>query len=213
MAETKWFRSAEALAMADLVPRLSARRERLLACALARLVWADLLDRRSRRAVEIAEQFAEGAATERQLRLAKGRAHRVGADMSGRPPEAQRIMEACVASLCAAPEPGFTAWVCETLTMIFAGKPDRLRMVADLVREVTDSVSRPVVFAPAWRTDTAIALAQQMYDARDFSAMPILADALQDAGCDNEHILTHCRDTKATHVRGCWVVDLVLSKP
>ena len=51
-----------------------------------------------------------------------------------------------------------------------------------------------------------------MYDSRDFSLMPILADALQDAGCENEHILNHCRDTEAKHVRGCWVVDLVLGK-
>jgi hypothetical protein len=42
--------------------------------------------------------------------------------------------------------------------------------------------------------------------------MPILADALQDAGCDNEDILNHCRDANVTHVRGCWVVDLVLGK-
>jgi hypothetical protein len=41
---------------------------------------------------------------------------------------------------------------------------------------------------------------------------PVLADALQDAGCDNASVLDHCRDLKATHVRGCWVVDLVLGK-
>jgi hypothetical protein len=51
-----------------------------------------------------------------------------------------------------------------------------------------------------------------MYESRDFSAMPILADALQDAGCDNEDILNHCCDANATHVRGCWVVGLVLDK-
>jgi hypothetical protein len=56
------------------------------------------------------------------------------------------------------------------------------------------------------------ALAQQMYTSRDFGAMLILADALQDAGCDNEDILNHCRDTSLTHVRGCGVVDLVLGK-
>jgi hypothetical protein len=71
---------------------------------------------------------------------------------------------------------------------------------------------RPVTFSPEWRTDTALSLARTMYDGRDFSAMPILADALQDAGCDNDDILAHCRDPKATHVRGCWVVDLVLGK-
>jgi hypothetical protein len=67
-------------------------------------------------------------------------------------------------------------------------------------------------FDPAWRTSTAVALARGMYESRDFSAMPILADALQDAGCDDDDILNHCRDANGIHVRGCWVVDLVLGK-
>jgi anti-anti-sigma regulatory factor len=70
---------------------------------------------------------------------------------------------------------------------------------------------RPVPFAPVWRTGTAVLLAQQMYDSRDFTAMPILADALQDAGCDNADALDHCRGS-GLHARGCWVVDLVLGK-
>jgi hypothetical protein len=81
-----------------------------------------------------------------------------------------------------------------------------------LLRDIFGDPFRPMTFDLEWRTGTAIAIAQQMYDARDFSAMPILADALQDAGCDNEDILNHCRDANATHVRGCWVVDLVLGK-
>jgi hypothetical protein len=79
-----------------------------------------------------------------------------------------------------------------------------------LLREVFGNPFRPVKFNKAWRTDTAVSLARQMYDGRDFSAMPILADALQDAGCDNEDVLAHCRDAGAAHVRGCWVVDGVL---
>jgi hypothetical protein len=67
-------------------------------------------------------------------------------------------------------------------------------------------------FSPQWRTDTAVSLARQMYETRDFGVMPILADALQDAGCDSEDILSHCRDVALTRVRGCWVVDLVLGK-
>ena len=51
-----------------------------------------------------------------------------------------------------------------------------------------------------------------MYDSREFGAMPILADALQDADCDSDDVLNHCRDASLTHVRGCWVVDLVLGK-
>ena len=56
-----------------------------------------------------------------------------------------------------------------------------------------------------------LALAKQMYELWNFSAMPILADALQDAGCHNADILDHCRGP-GPHVRGCWVVDLILSK-
>jgi hypothetical protein len=83
---------------------------------------------------------------------------------------------------------------------------------AELLRDILGNPFRPVTFSPEWRTDTAVSLARQMYDSREFGAMPILADALQDAGCDADDILSHCRDTSATHVRGCWVVDLVLGK-
>jgi len=62
-----------------------------------------------------------------------------------------------------------------------------------------------------WPSST-ITLAQQMYNSHEFSAMPILADALQDANCDNDDILTHCRDPKQVHVRGCLLVNLVLGK-
>jgi hypothetical protein len=81
-----------------------------------------------------------------------------------------------------------------------------------IVREVFSNPFRPVTFSPAWRTDTAVSLARTMYESREFGAMPILADVLQDAGCDSDDILNHCRDASLTHVRGCWVIDLVLGK-
>jgi hypothetical protein len=62
-----------------------------------------------------------------------------------------------------------------------------------------------------WRTTTATAIASQMYDTREFGAMPVLADALQEAGCENADVLDHCRGP-GPHVRGCWGVDLVLGK-
>jgi hypothetical protein len=80
-----------------------------------------------------------------------------------------------------------------------------------IIRCVVGNPFRPVTFVTEWRTNTVVPLAHTMYDSRDFSAMPILADALQDAGCDNPDILEHCRGT-GLHVRGCWVVDLVLGK-
>jgi hypothetical protein len=93
-----------------------------------------------------------------------------------------------------------------------AGYAAELASQADLLHDIFGNPFRPVVCSPSWRTDTALSLVRQMYDSRDFSAMPILADALQDAGCDNEDILNHCREMGGVYVRGCWVVDLVLGK-
>jgi hypothetical protein len=100
----------------------------------------------------------------------------------------------------------------DAVGVIDLGKPSKVVAKLRLLRDIFGNPFRPVVFSPSWRTSTAVALARTMYDAREFSAMPILADALQDAGCDNDDILTHCRDANQTHVRGCWVVDLVLGK-
>jgi hypothetical protein len=80
-----------------------------------------------------------------------------------------------------------------------------------LLGDILGPPPKSIVFEPAWRTDTAVSLARVMYEARDFAAMPILADALQDAGCEHPDVLTHCRGA-GPHVRGCWVVDLVLGK-
>jgi hypothetical protein len=70
---------------------------------------------------------------------------------------------------------------------------------------------RPVIFPPTWRTETAVALAAGIYADRAFDRLPILADALEEAGCDSADVLNHCRGP-GPHVRGCWVVDGVLGK-
>lgn len=88
-------------------------------------------------------------------------------------------------------------------------KPES-RFQASLMREILGNPFRPVAVEPAWLTGTVVSLARQMHESEDFSAMPILADALQDAGCENADVLAHCRDEKQTHVRGCWVLDLVI---
>ncbi len=87
-----------------------------------------------------------------------------------------------------------------------------MQQVSPLIRDIFGNPFRPVAFDPAWRTSDVLLLARGIYDERAFDRMPILADALQDAGCTNDDILNHCRDTAQVHVRGCWVVDLVLGK-
>jgi hypothetical protein len=68
-----------------------------------------------------------------------------------------------------------------------------------------------VTLNPTWRTSNVTALAQSIYDEKAFERLPILGDALEDSGCDNAGLLAHCR-SGGEHVRGCWVVDLVLGK-
>jgi hypothetical protein len=69
-----------------------------------------------------------------------------------------------------------------------------------------------VPFDPQWFTSDVLVLARGIYEERAFDRMPILADALQDAGCTDEDVLNHCRDPNTPHARGCWVVDLILGK-
>jgi len=85
------------------------------------------------------------------------------------------------------------------------------RTLCNLLRDILGNPFRPVTVDPRWLTSTVVDLAAGIYAERAFDRMPILADALEEAGCDHADILTHCRGD-GPHVRGCWVVDLVLGK-
>ena len=86
---------------------------------------------------------------------------------------------------------------------------------ASLIRDLFGPVPfRPTRFDPRWLTwhdGTIRKLAQAIYDDPAFDHVSILADALEEAGCDDPDILGHCRQP-GEHVRGCWVVDLLLGK-
>jgi hypothetical protein len=85
----------------------------------------------------------------------------------------------------------------------------RLTLHATFARDIIGNPFRPVDVDPSWLTDTVLALARLADESGDFSIMPILADALQDAGCDDASVLDHCRSS-GPHVRGCWALNLVL---
>jgi hypothetical protein len=144
-----------------------------------------------REAVGVVERFADGLATRDDLE--RVRCHETRWLVSTKVEDV--LSSSCISYFKPADPP--------------SEEVERVRVAT--FREVFRNPFRPVAFIPTWRTDTALSLARQMYDSRDFGAMPILADALQDAGCDDEHILAHCRGP-GPHVRGCWVVDLVLAK-
>ena len=81
-----------------------------------------------------------------------------------------------------------------------------------LARCIFGNPFRPVPFPKKWRTESAVSLARTAYGTHNFALLPILADALEEAGCDHPDTLTHLRAPTAPHARGCWVVDLVLGK-
>ncbi len=127
------------------------------------------------------------------------------------------------------PEPAFTSWppakgeladyirrleehsAAEEATDAKFNAREAVVQVA-LLRDIFGNPFRPATVDPNWLTSTVVALAEGIYAERAFDRMPILADALQDAGCTNEDVLNHCRDAQQVHVRGCWVVDLLLGK-
>jgi hypothetical protein len=76
-----------------------------------------------------------------------------------------------------------------------------------LVRDILGNPFRRARVEPRWLTPTVVTLAQGIYEDRAFDRLPVLPDALQDAGCDDANVLVHCRG-RGLHVRGCWVVDL-----
>jgi hypothetical protein len=86
---------------------------------------------------------------------------------------------------------------------------------AAILRDLFGNPFRPITFDPAlltWHGGLLVSMAQRMYDSRDFSDMPVLADALEEAGCQDQDILGHCRQQGGVHARGCWVVDSLLGK-
>ena len=67
-----------------------------------------------------------------------------------------------------------------------------------------------VEIRPEWRSPAVLGLAESVAASRDFSLMPKLADALEQAGCESPGLLRHCRDRNCTHTRGCWAIDALL---
>jgi hypothetical protein len=80
-----------------------------------------------------------------------------------------------------------------------------------ILRDIFGNPFHAVAVDPRWLTATVFDLARLIYDGRAFDRLPIFADALMDAGCENDDILAHCH-SEGPHVRGCWVIDLILGK-
>ncbi|WP_246523439.1 hypothetical protein [Gemmata palustris] len=92
-----------------------------------------------------------------------------------------------------------------------AADAEEKRSQTVLLRDIFGNPIRPVTVEPSWLTSTVTALANGIYTEKAFDRLPILADALMDAGCSHDDLLNHLR-SDGPHVRGCWALDLVLGK-
>ena len=180
------------------------RKASLCLCACIRLFWDLITNASFQHAVNVWERVADNMPPQEDVDALRKVCRAFPYHQTGD----WRAYKAVIELVESTPVP----WrVMGEVLQVIRDQPGRQQLCA-IIRDVFGNPFRPVTFHPDWRTDTAVTLARQMYDSREFSAMPILADALQDAGCDNDELLTHCRDANQVHVRGCWVVDLVLDK-
>jgi hypothetical protein len=211
--EGHWLTGASPASLLYAAKRLKAlkpRKAMLFVCGCYRLVWDEIALANVRETVQMAEERADRKVKQEELYKYQY--------VSGlRVRDAQNLLQLSLTSLVTPRMiPAHVAWLVraafDPTKHDNPNKWEDCKPQADLVRDLFGNPYQPVKIDTSWRTDTALSLARTMYENRDFSAMPILADALQDAGCDSEDILNHCRDSNATHVRGCWVVDLVLGK-
>jgi hypothetical protein len=191
------------------------RKLRLFACGCCRVAWDVLPDDRLREAVRVAERFADGLATKEELAASRAAVEGLRDDRGpfGKRPTGVRV---AVGMAVAATEPQASA-AAFAMTATVAPLAGRMRPAAAetylcrLLRCVFGNPFRPVDVDRSWWSATAVGLARRIYEDRAFDRLPILADALEDAGCDEAGLLAHCRGD-GPHTRGCWVVDLVLAK-
>jgi hypothetical protein len=222
MNEQGWLGGTDRNRLLDFIlPQASLRQRLLLACACLRRVWP-LLDDLCRRYVATLERWAD---REAGLPLAEQWAETratPGLAASGDRAEAARLACALldVESMTAGEEKARDLVVraahLEVALELELGVDDQAasRRQAGLLRELFGNPFRPSRLDPAWRRghdSVAERLARAIYAERRFDELPVLADALEDAGCADRAILAHCRGP-GEHVLGCWVVDLLLGK-
>jgi hypothetical protein len=204
----------------------SERKLRLMMVAALRAVWDHLRDPRSRAAVEVAERHADDpdpAALEAAGSAAERAYHDVTEPWDATDPDKVLAGRTAHPAWCVTePESlhddsgGLPFWADTVCGLETADIPGRTREEAGafhlrLFHDIFPNPFRPVSLDPAWLTPTVVQLARGIYVDRAFDRLPILADALQDAGCENADVLDHCGGS-GPHARGCWAVDLVLGK-
>jgi hypothetical protein len=234
MDEAEWLSCTDPQPMLAFLKRTPHDRKlRLFAVASCRHVWPFMVDERSRKAVEISEAYADGAADRQALQRARDAASEAEAEafeavlVGGEKGRECPVREAAVFTAMAiimafrvaslASRAGVWAFG-GGLEEMQAAKVGEDTYQCALVRDLFGNPFRSSVLDRIWLTAHVVRLARTAYEERvpptmtlDADRLAVLADALEDAGCDNADILAHLREP-SPHVRGCWVIDLLLGK-
>jgi hypothetical protein len=239
MIESEWQSATNLDEMLDALIRqarsrrssLPSRKFRLFGCAICRQYWERLPDERCRVALETSERFADGLAKRGELDRASRGAKEVYAALKRTTPRDSLAFRASEMAMWVSTDsiqdvPGGVARAAVQFATALArtsgpaGKKadaasGQVRWQIVLLRDLFGNPFRRSPPLPpgvlAWNNGTVRRLADSIYDDRAFDRLPILADALEEAGCHDADILAHCRQP-GLHVRGCWVVDLILGK-
>lgn len=210
MTEAEWLSSTDPAPLLEYVrANASDRKLRLWACACVRRIERLIPDALGHKALAVVERYVDGLADERELRMIADAFYPCGQYNATYDHPATR------AAHC----PLYRETVGQAATYAVRARKQGERAAecaaqATLLRDVFGNPFRPAaidVRCRAWNGGIVVKLAQAIYDERAFDRLPILADALEDAGCTDVEILGHCRGS-GEHVRGCWVVDLLVGK-
>ncbi len=233
LAVSEWVTCADPTRMLDFLVAgpASNRKLRLFACACCRRIWHLLPEAVCRDAVALAERYADGLATDEEL--ADGgeafaelwdRYYTEEPDGAPRTTAFLACIAASATTISDSPRqvPGQVDRYIPVRTWAPASAAagshaggrlaDRCAEEAaqcDLLREIFGNPFQPIAVDPKWQSDAVRAVARAAYEVQAFDCLPILADALQDAGCEEEQVLGHCH-SPGLHVRGCWLLDLLL---
>lgn len=226
MTEEEWLACENIQRMLKLIDgRVSYRQLRLFVCACCRLIWDERWPHRTRRAIEVAERFADGMVDSASLNNARSEACRISQDWHERSnhlsfEDPQRMKTRLLHFATIATEPIVSM---HSLMVAAPWHDARLQPVAaELLRCIfryrTNSSADALQNGsePSSPLVTEIALAahegrQLPTGHLDTARLAVLSDALEESGCTDAAILEHLR-SPGPHVRGCWALDLILGK-
>jgi hypothetical protein len=220
MTESEWLTCTDANELLRFLgPKASERKLRLFAVACCRHISSSVSDRYARHAIKTSERYADGRATEDELEAAfvvadkrhdaedRGLRERFAMDAArlSAHPETRGLADGTATSAAMANIWGGTA------EEAWEKMADEQAYQCLLLRDIFGNPFRPVECTDHWPFGPVVDLASEIYDRRLFKYMPALGDRLKEAGCNYSSILDHTREP-TPHVRGCWVLDLVLRR-